>query len=117
MIEWLLIPVAALMIGGLYFFAAISGERQLRDWCEKKGYKVKRLEQRLVRQGPFHSWLSVRQVVFFVLITDSSGLHLKGFARCGHWLWGTLFGEVEFVLCAPQNETRDRGNQSPPATT
>jgi hypothetical protein len=107
MLGWFLFLLWLLWIAGFYFFAGMNGERQLRDWCEKHEYKIEQLERRHFRQGPFLSWFSIRQSVFFVSVRDSSDLRLESFVRCGHWLWGALAGEVEPRLCKLDGSTKE----------
>jgi hypothetical protein len=108
---WFLFPIWLLGTAVMYFFTSVSNERQLRDWCERNGYKIDRLEQRHFHQGPFYSWLSVKQSVFFILVRDASDVRLEGFVRCGHWLMGTLFGGVDSRLRRLDSGTKEEPNQ------
>ncbi len=81
-------------VPAFYALAIWDARLLLRSWAEKEGIRLCRIEGRLIDQGPFRHRLSVRQLVLFIRAVDRDQKERSGFVCCGHYLWGTTFGQV-----------------------
>ena len=88
-LKLLLAVVAAAALAPLYRRESRKAKWLLRGWAATNGFKILQSEQ---CSGPYPWWLSNNRPVFRVRVRDRNGEERCGWARCGSFLGGVLFG-------------------------
>ena len=85
LIVFVALLVSAILVWG--FRRIHRGRVTVREALEQAGYQVLQIQRRIVRQGPFWRTTANSQVVFRVLVRETTGRQRTVWARWGRtWL-------------------------------
>lgn len=83
----------------IFFVTSLSRQntlnQMLHTWAKNHGYTLIRHEGRVLHISPFVLRRSTGQVVRYIEVVDSTGLHRRGWALCGSWGVGLWEHQVE----------------------
>jgi hypothetical protein len=89
----LLLPLFGVVVV-IWMWKVSSSRTTLELWAGEMGYQLLQAERRHFRRGPFFWATYVGQEVFFIVVKNTNGEVLRGWARVGGFLVGQLSQKV-----------------------
>jgi hypothetical protein len=67
----------------------------LENWAIENGYRLIESQRKTFFRGPFFLRTSKTQVVYRIVVEDTSGVRYTGYARVGGWFLGLFSDQVD----------------------